>query len=595
METRKLRRYLALAIAAMALIYGWFALVGITDLGNFNHGIRNVLIGVVLVFLSECLTGRSLLHPSWRPGLLIFYFWLGAFSYIGARSGGTWGIRVEVLNDDVLTLIPVLVLTFLLEYIGSLKRLLKPVLSLFNFLLIGYFSLGVFVYITYYKIFDAGFTHDAMISVLLTNFNETKEFLLSHLGAAALVGVLGLFILYMILTAVLIYKGNREDKGNSLHSLKMIGIGILVIAALVPLARGIPRTFPSWSYRVAHKYIMGSKAAMKKHDENLKDFHFVGETPKMLNGSVIVVIGESAAEDHMKAFNPSYPAETTPWLSKEEANPDFFLFDKTYTSFPLTEKALAYYLTNINQYNGRNRNESISLTDVANQIGYPTYFISNQSPAPGNIALELTTSVSKKVYFTRRPGSDDGKVLDELKKIPDGEKAFIVIHLEGSHDRYKDRVPPDFTGIQVDGHSEKVNDYDSSILYTDDVLKRIYDYGKDHLNMQAMVYASDHGEDMEYFHGDGKFTWEMARIPLFVYLSDSYQKEYPETAKELALHKDDIFTNDLMYDLVCGILRAPNTGYDAKYDQTSPEFSFTKDQATTRYGEIRIVDDPQLK
>ncbi|WP_302483900.1 hypothetical protein, partial [uncultured Dialister sp.] len=44
-----------------------------------------------------------------------------------------------------------------------------------------------------------------------------------------------------------------------------------------------------------------------------------------------------------------------------------------------------------------------------------------------------------------------------------------------------------------------------------------------------------------------------------------------------------------------GILRAPNTGYDAKYDPTSPEFSFTKDQATTRYGEIRIVDDPQLK
>ena len=179
METRKLGRYLALAIAAMALIYGWFALVGITDLGNFNHGIRNVLIGVFLVFLSECLTGRSLLHLSWRPGLLIFYFWLGAFSYIGARSGGTWGIRVEVLNDDVLTLIPVLVLTFLLEYIGSLKRLLRPVLSLFNFLLIGYFSLGAFVYITYYKIFDAGFTHDAMISVLLTNFNETKEFLLS--------------------------------------------------------------------------------------------------------------------------------------------------------------------------------------------------------------------------------------------------------------------------------------------------------------------------------------------------------------------------------------------------------------------------------
>ena len=78
METRKLGRYLALAIAAMALIYGWFALVGITDLGNFNHGIRNVLIGVVLVFLSECLTGRSLLHPSWRPGAFNLLFLAGS-------------------------------------------------------------------------------------------------------------------------------------------------------------------------------------------------------------------------------------------------------------------------------------------------------------------------------------------------------------------------------------------------------------------------------------------------------------------------------------------------------------------------------------
>ena len=73
-----------------------------------------------------------------------------------------------------------------------------------------------------------------------------------------------------------------------------------------------------------------------------------------------------------------------------------------------------------------------------------------------------------------------------------------------------------------------MNDYDSSIKYTDEVLKNIYQYARDNMNLQAMVYCSDHGEDMISFHGDGHFSWDMVRTPCFIYMSSQYENQYPE-------------------------------------------------------------------
>lgn len=128
MKVKEIGKYFVLAAISMAVLYVWYPAVGVTDLGNWNHGLRNVLAGVIFVFAAQLVTGRSLFHPSWRPGLVIFYLWLAAFSYIQAKSGGNWGIRVETLNNDVLTLMPVLVLTFLFEYIGH--SAIKPEESL---------------------------------------------------------------------------------------------------------------------------------------------------------------------------------------------------------------------------------------------------------------------------------------------------------------------------------------------------------------------------------------------------------------------------------------------------------------------------------
>lgn len=594
MKVKEIGKYFMLAVISMAILYVWYPAVGVTDLGNWDHGLRNALAGVIFVFAAQLVTGRSLFHPSWRPGLVIFYLWLAAFSYIQAKSGGNWGIRVETLNNDVLTLMPVLVLTFLFEYIGSLCHKARGILGIFNFLLIGYLSLSVFVYMTYYRIFGAGFTSTDMISVLLTNSKEAMEFLQSHLGFGTLALILAAFILYMAFIGYLIIKGSAAGKNGKVPSpvmVRKVVMAVLIIAALVTIAHWIPRIFPAWPYHVAHKYLVGAKAAMAKHDENLKKFRFVGGTPEKLPGAVIVVIGESANRDHMKAFNPDYLAETTPWLSKEKENGNFYLLKNTYSCYPLTEKALSMFLTNINQYNDRDREEMITITDVANKAGYITYFISNQEPSPGNLSLTLVSGASKKSITTANPGGDDMKIMDFLKELPTEESQFIVIHLEGSHDRYRDRVPPHFDGVHVEGQKEKVNDYDSSIKYTDEVLKNIYQYAKDNMNLQAMIYCSDHGEDMKYFHGDGTFTWNMVRTPAFVYLAPDYKESHTVVADNLQYNENMVFTNDLIYDMICGILAAPNNGYDRKYDITNAEYGLSADKATTKYGKYLISDD----
>lgn len=595
MKVKEIGKYFMLAVISMAILYVWYPAVGVTDLGNWNHGLRNALAGVIFVFAAQLVTGRSLFHPSWRPGLVIFYLWLGAFSYIQAKSGGNWGIRVEALNNDVLTLMPVLVFTFLMEYIGSLCQKIRLLLRIFNFLLIGYLSLSVFVYMTYYKIFGAGFTSTDMISVLLTNSKEAMEFLQSHLGFGSLAVVLALFAVYMIFIGWLIVKGSRinEDRGVTSPALvKKIIIAVLTMAALVTIAHWIPRIFPAWPYHVAHKYLIRAKAAMAKHDENMEKFHFIGNAPDKMQGTIIVVIGESVNRNHMKAFNPAYPAETTPWLSSQKDNADFYLLKNTYSCYPLTEKSLSMALTNLNQYNGVERDEMVTVTDVANKAGYDSYFISNQAPAPGNMALELVSGASKKSFTTPHPGGDDMKVMDYLKILPKGKSNFIVIHLEGSHDRYRDRIPPNFQKIHIDGHSVKENDYDSSIMYTDDVLENIYRYAKDNLNLQAMVYCSDHGEDMKSFHGDGYFTWDMIRTPGFVYLSPEYKMGHLSVANHLKANEGQVFTNDLIFDMVCGIMGAENTAYSQTYDITSAQYDLTWENAVSKFGHVRVKDDP---
>lgn len=180
-----------------------------------------------------------------------------------------------------------------------------------------------------------------------------------------------------------------------------------------------------------------------------------------------------------------------------------------------------------------------------------------------------------------------------MNEIDETENNFVVIHILGSHARYTDRVPADF---QPDKYPHtKDGEYMRTLEYTDKLLENIYNYGKEHLNLNAMVYMSDHGENLEYGHTDNPFYYEMVHIPTWVYLSDSFKASSPEVYQNLKNNKNKVFTNDLMFELISSLLGAHLSDYNPEFDISSDKYKINLDNAMTVHNKYRIKDDPVFK
>lgn len=503
---------------------------------------------------------------------------------------------MEDLNGYILTFLGGWIFTAFLGMAGNQWRILKNPLIVCNFLLISWLSVGAVIFMSYFLFTGMRLTPPDMIAVLSTNFQESMEFLESHIGWMGFFSVLLLLIVYEIGLFYLVRAGFSESavRFDKYRCAMYGGRALVLIGVILSAFHWIPRIYPVHDYQIASQYIRLMRGAERNHEENINALQ-VDASSYRVPGSVIIVIGESANRDHMKAFQPNHPTETTPWLSSQSADSGFYIFPNSWSNHTVTVQALSMYLSGMNQYNGEKPEQTVTITDVANKAGYSSYWISNQAPSAGNLMEALSEEASVATYWTNPTGNPDENILPLLRKIPQEKNNFIVIHLEGSHDRHDARYPAGYELVRTEGHNERENAYDTSIRYNDDVLKKIYEYARANLNLQAMVYCSDHGEDMVGFHGAGTFTWAMARVPMWIYLSPEYIARNPGADAALRANLNKPFTNDLIFDTVCGILKAPNNHYEAQYDLLSPDYSLTKEEAFTRHGKIRIAEDPDYR
>ena len=149
-----------------------------------------------------------------------------------------------------------------------------------------------------------------------------------------------------------------------------------------------------------------------------------------------------------------------------------------------------------------------------------------------------------------------------LTRLDPTKNNFVVLHIMGSHIYYNNRYPEKFNQFKTNEGESTVSSlpsYANSILYTDYVLSQVFDYAQKNLNLQAMVYFSDHGENLEISHNPVVFIFDMVRIPMWVYLSPAYQQALPGHTQALRQHQSRYFTNDMLYDTICGLLNAPSS------------------------------------
>ncbi len=589
------KRYAIEGFCVIVLLALWLGAMGFAELATW-HTVRDFLAGWLALLVGQWLVGERLSGRLWRGSYPVFLLWMFVFPFVLGQSAEGWTLDFDRAAQYYKAALFWGILSALLFSLG--RRHLRWRISICGIYGAVTFFLSViaFSYAGYYFIFHTAFAADDMIPVLQTSVREAEGFLLLHGSAALWLSVAAALLAYGLALIALAWHamGGEDMAARWKWKLPVVLFACVLLGAQVFASAS--RGFPFTEYHQAKKFIERVKAAEAAHEENLKGFHLDGNGEALLSrnlpGTVLLVIGESASSGHMSAFAPTHEGMTTPWLSAQGEASGFYVFPKSYSNFPQTVQALGMYLTGVNQYNGRQLTEALSILDVAKKAGYKTWWLSNQDKI-GNYdsPAVMVAGWADEERWTSPSMGDDKELLRFLKEIPAEGNHFVVLWLMGSHTCYAERVPKDFPQVQTAGHESVENEYDTTIAYTDEVLKEIFEYARDHMHLQSMLYCSDHGEDMKLGHGAGAFSFDMVRVPLFIYLSPAYQEIYPQTAAALAAHKESVFTNDLMFDTVSGILQAPSREYDAQYDLSSPSYSLPLDKAVTKHGAVKIADD----
>ena len=307
-----------------------------------------------------------------------------------------------------------------------------------------------------------------------------------------------------------------------------------------------------------------------------------------------MVIGESESRDYMSAFT-DYDKDTTPWLNANKASDNFFLFRNSYACHHQTVPSLERALTEANQYNDKKFYESCSVVDIARKAGYTTHWYSNQGHLGGaDTAVTLVADTADTTKWTRQNLNQvqyDESLLDYLDEVNPSKNNFVVIHLKGNHFNFLNRYPESFTKWGEPGKYDLILNYINSIAYTDHILESIWKYGKENLNLQAMVYFSDHATIPDKRRSSNFDGFATVRIPMFVYLADEYIAKYHDTYSALKNNKDKYFTNDLAYELMCGVFNIKSNHYDETNSIASSKYKYTRDMLKTDIGNKWIKDD----
>ena len=453
------------------------------------------------------------------------------------------------------------------------------------------------LYFAYYKY---PFTETAAIALLQTNPNEAKEYLLLNFGY---VGIICTIILFASVFYGL-YKLNTLENIRTEYSAlgkKALALMLVIVVATAGYgAKMFKDTGVMQAYVFAKDYFDRTNKFKEFHDANFANLTVTPSTPRFAKPStVILVIGESASAYYMSAYS-DVKNNNTPWLKSMRNNDNFILFNHAYTSVCQTVPSLERALTEKNQYNKKDFNQSLTVIDIAKKAGYETYWFSNQgyiSDADTPITLVAKTA-DHAVWLSESEMAKngyqyDGDLLKYLQNVDPTKNNFIVLHFMGSHEDCINRYPYDFARFSEKGKFDMPLNYDDSLAYTDSVLQQVQQYAAEKLNLQAMLYFSDHGGDPYRKRHPDQAGFKALQIPMFVYVSDEYKSLYANEVGEFKAKRNTYFTNDLIYETVCSLLQVKSNHFDEGNSLLNSKYKYTREMLMTALGSRKISEDKE--
>lgn len=453
----------------------------------------------------------------------------------------------------------------------------------------------------YYLSANAWLSVESCMAILQTNPSEAENYISDHISYVAVFG-LSIMIVYI----GYMYRIIRRIKLKTL-SRKMVWSLIFFTILNVAFAFRTRENIVTNIIYDTKIYAASYQEYANAREERKKNLECLGEQIKQgKDGVYILVIGESATRDHMGCYG--YFRQNTPWMSSMQEQPGYVQLNKAWSCANDTVSALTYALTSKNQYNTEELKNAVSIIDVANAAGYDTVWLSNQvqygladtpittiaSEAKQQIWLHDKVGHLKDGRYLDLPDYYDEKLIPAMDNIRVSSRMLIVIHLMGSHNSYKVRYPDKYDFYKSEDISSDTNEYDNSIMYTDTVLKSIYEKALEMPDFKMMLYFSDHGEgiDAHVGHDSNKYTAQMTRIPMVICMSSKYMENEADKYNVIKNVSDKYFTNDLIFDVMLDLMSIEAGKYvDEKNIIFSEKYDNSVQRFKTSYGKREISEE----
>lgn len=413
-----------------------------------------------------------------------------------------------------------------------------------------------------------------VVQILLeTNKNEAMEFLQTYLNIKIFVII---FIICFIVKAILkkINKKEKIFKERRKNTLLLKIIKAVFAVVFLIKAVDIKSDLKIFSFNRVLKSIEAGMENIKEYkeiSENLDKniISIISNNSEIKN--IILIIGESTGRKHMGLYG--YPIETNPLLKKLEKSGNVYKFTDTISPHAHTIPSIKKILTFYNFESTKKWYEYNNIIDIMKKAGYETYWFSNQesSGVYGNLSAALG-SRSEIIKFTnlKSSGSESENLYDEEvvklsdKYIKNGlNKKFIIYHLLGTHAKYRNRYPEEFSVFENKNHN--IAEYDNAVLYNDFVINEIISRFKN--EETVLFYVSDHGEEVDDFrnfrgHSEENGSRYMIEIPFVIYFSDKFKEKYPEIIKDIEKSLNVPYMTDDLIHTILDIVQIKTEEFD---------------------------------
>lgn len=445
----------------------------------------------------------------------------------------------------------------------------------------------------YYGLYKACINENGMEMIQETHYNEIIEFIKSMPLVLNIVTFLG----SICVTAAALFVNYQEmiiQKNTPIVNLAIIAaIAIFLSTYLWKKRHGVfIRTAIVEFYLDVKEYLATNLQYSQNMQERISKLQVTPLNKDDKPHTILLVIGESESRDYMKAFNKEYKYNTTPWLDKMAQSKNFILFPNAFSIYANTVIAVSNALTEINQYNDKKFYESCSVVDIAHAAGYKVHWYSNQGHLGcADTPVTLIANTADVAKWTKQELNQvqyDESLLPYLDELDPEKNNFLIVHLKGNHFNFLNRFPESFTKFGTPGKYDLEVNYADSIAYTDYILEQIFNHAKNKLNLQAMVYFSDHATVPDKRRSPNFEGLASVRIPFFTYFADEYIAQHQEVYDTLKKHENFYWTNDLAYELLCSILDIKSNHFDEANSLASEKFKYKREDLRTNCGQTKL-------